>query len=199
MQELQDDIILTFQQGNEQAFEQVFEHFYEPLFIFCKYMVPVEQAEDVVADAFFKLWKLRDRWTSIANVKAFLYVTARNACFDLRRHEKIKVEKLEELSSSLAADQQELIVHAEVETEFIHRIKTEIANLPETSKAVFTLAFLEGYENKEIADRLNVSIQTVRNLKSLAVKSIRNSLIKKGLHMGLTSFMLHFLLERGDF
>lgn len=189
MQELQDDIILAFQQGDEQAFQAVFEYFYQPIFNFCKHIVPLEEAKDITAETFYKLWKMRDRWNKVVNVKAFLFVTAKNACLNFIRDEKYRTGKLQEIANS-QAKQEELFALSELQSGLMYHIRSEIENLSENCRNVFVLAYLENYTNQEIAGQLQLSEQTVKNLKSLALKNIRAGFLKKGLDMTLVSFFL---------
>ena len=189
MRELQDDIILAFQQGERTAFDAIYDQLHKPIITFCKYMVPVEDAEDITADIFFKLWKSRESWDSIKNIKAYLYISARNACFNFLKQQKSKSEKHKEIGA-LMARKEELILRSELESELIYRIKQEIENLPPRCKTVFNLSYFEGYQNPEIAEKLSISTQTVKNLKADALKAIRTSFLKKGLQVNLIVLML---------
>jgi RNA polymerase sigma-70 factor (family 1) len=190
MQQLQDDIILAFRQGDIKAFDVIYDRMYQPLITFCKYMVTAEEAEDILADIFFKLWKLRDKWDSINNVRAFLYMSAKNASLDVIKSKKTREEKQAEISLIMEREQ-ELVLQSEMESELIFRIKQEIQNLPEKCRTVFTLSYFEGYKNPEIAEKLSLSDQTVKNLKAAALKAIRTSLLKKDLQVGSILLILH--------
>lgn len=192
MRELQDDMVLAFRQGDIKAFDAIYDHFYDPLLTFCRYMVTAEEAEDVLGDIFFKLWKLRDKWDSITNVKAFLYMSARNACYDLIKAKKTREEKETEISL-LMEREQELVLKSEMESELVFRIKREIENLPETCKRVFTLSYFDGYKNPEIAEKLRLSDQTVKNLKASALKAIRIALLKKDLQVNIIFLFIHIV------
>jgi RNA polymerase sigma-70 factor (ECF subfamily) len=189
MDDLQDDIVIAFQQGDRSAFNAIYWHLRKPIITFCKCMVPVEDAEDITADVFVTLWKLRAQWDSIRNIKAFLYVTARNACFNFLRQQKTKSDKEKELALILEREQ-ELILQSEIETELISLIKREMDELPATCRTVFSMSFLEGFENAEIAQRLNISDQTVRNLKSIALKTIKKNLAERGLQLSAVMLLI---------
>jgi RNA polymerase sigma-70 factor (ECF subfamily) len=197
MRELQDDIVLAFKQGDKTAFDAIYHHFYQPILSFCKYMVTVEEAEDILAETFFKLWKLHQSWESINNIKAFLYMTARNACFDLIKSKKTREEKQKEIALVMEREQ-ELILQSEMESELIFRVKQEIESLPGKCKEVFTLSYFEGYKNPEIAEKLSISDQTVKNLKAAALKAIRTALLKKDFQVSTMFFILHLVRQLGE-
>lgn len=192
MQELQDDIVLAFRQGDLKAFDAIYDQMYQPILTFCKYMVTVEDAEDILAEIFLKLWKLRDKWDSINNIKAFLYMSARNACFDVLRSKKTREEKQTAIAS-LMEQEQELVLQSEMESELIYRIKREIDNLPGNCRTVFTLSYFEGYKNPEIAEKLNLSDQTVKNLKAAALKAIRTALLKRDLQVNIVLLIIYLV------
>lgn len=192
MQELQDDIILAFKQGDRGAFNAIYDQMNKPILTFCKYMVPVEDAEDITAEIFFRLWKSHQTWDSINNIKAFLFISARNACINFIRQQKVRSAKNKEIEV-LMSESENMVLRAELESELISRIRQEIENLPPSCKKVFTLSYFEGYKNPEIAEKLSISDQTVKNLKTMALKMVRTSILKQGLQVNLLALMLQIL------
>lgn len=192
MQELQDDIILAFKKGDTDAFVAIYHHFYQSIFTFCKYIVPLSEAEDITSETFLRLWKTRDKWDSITNVRAFLYVSARNVCFDYLRFQKTRTSNQKELAY-LLENEHDHILYSEIEAEIIKQVKKEIENLPENCKEVFRMYFFEGKKNPEIAEKLSLSDKTVRNLKSLAFKVIKTNIFVKGLQINAMVFLLRVL------
>jgi RNA polymerase sigma-70 factor (family 1) len=190
--ELQDDIILAFRQGERSAFEAIYGQLYDPIITFCKYLVTAEDAEDITSEVFFGLWKSREKWDSIINIRAFLYVSARNRCLDLIKHKKLKTEKQKEIAF-LYQREQELVLQSEMESDLITRIKQEIDNLPDRCKEVFTMSFIEGYKNPEIAEKLSISSQTVKNLKVTALKALRITFLKKDLQVNMITVLIQFV------
>lgn len=189
MQHVQDDNILAFRQSDETAFDALYNQLSDPLITYCKNFVGFEDAQDVAAETFYKLWKSKDTWNSINNVKSFLYTVARNSCLDLLKHQKRKVEKQKQIASLIAKDQKAILL-SEIESDLISQIMLEIENLPERSKAVFKLSYLDGYETAEIAEKLNISTRTVFNLRSMAVKAIKTAVFKKGLQVNMVALMM---------
>jgi len=198
MENLRDDIVISFSQGDETAFDAIYYDFSPQLITFCRNLVPLEDAEDIAAETFFKLWRMRTRWDSFNNIRAFLYVTARNACFDLLKHRKRKAEKEKRILADLMAEEQKTILYSEIESELINQIMAEIENLPENCKAVFKMSYLEDYETAEIADKLHIASQTVFNLRSMALKAIKTAIFKRGLqldtNMNIISLLTFFYL-----
>ena len=182
MQDVREDILFAFKQGDLNAFDGIFDQFRKPIIRFCKCMVSIEDAEEITADVFVKLWKTRDRWDNIQNIKAFLYMSARNACFDFLKSKQSKTRS-REIITDILDKEQEYILQSEIESELIILIKQEIERLPDTCRTVFKMSYFEDLQNSEIAQKLNISYQTVANLKSLALNTIKKNLKTRGLQL----------------
>jgi RNA polymerase sigma-70 factor (family 1) len=192
MQDIPDDIILAFRQGDVSAFDGIYDRFRKPIITFCKGIVPIEDAEEITTDIFVRLWKSRDRWDNIINIKAFLYISARNACFDFLKAKKTK-PKIQEIIEELLENEPEYILQSEIESDLVTLIKREIDNLPDTCRTVFTMSYFDDLQNAEIAQKLNISYQTVANLKSLALNTIKKNLKTSGLQLSAILLLIHIL------
>ena len=192
MQHHKEDLVARFTKGEVAAFNEVFKEYYHRIFVFCKYLVPVEDAEDITANIFIRLWQLRKDLGSIENIKAFLYLSARNACFNKLRDMKARA-KIERELAEMMAREENLVSLSETESDVLLRIKKEIDKLPDNCKQVFTLSFFEGYKNPEIAEKLSISEKTVRNLKSLALKTIKAVFLNKNMQLSFFALIMHKL------
>ena len=73
------------------AVKFLFEHYYVPLVIFAKnYLPDIEDCKDVVQGIFLHIVENREKFTSIDNLKAYLYQTTQNRCLKQLRHEGVK-------------------------------------------------------------------------------------------------------------
>ncbi len=188
MQDVQGDINLM-KQGDKEAFNSLYNLLSDQLITYCKNFVGLEDAQDIAAETFFKLWKSKDAWGSINNIKGFLYVSAKNACLNFLKHQKVKEEK-QKYIADLIAKEQKAVLLSEIESELINQILYEIESLPENCKAVFKMSYLDGYETEEIAEKLNITPRTVFNLRSIALKAIRSAVLKRGLQINLVTLMV---------
>ena len=171
-------IIAGFQQGSKEAFAEVYNAHYSRLYAFIKKLVDdKEEAQDITTETFVKLWKLHANFNTAENIKAFLYITARNACMDFLRYRQRQMTNKQEFG--YVQLQQEGAVSAsndEIKTLVLHHIHNEIENLPAQCKRIFKMAWLEGRKNAEIASAMNLTEQTIRNQKARAVKILRLAL-----------------------
>lgn len=168
------DIISALRNGDDKALSKVYDLFYGALYYYVQRIVDnTGEAEEITADSFVKFWKQRTDFQSLENIKAFLYVTARNACYDLLKSKKKQASHKEQLSYLTFQPEEDKIVHDEIKAEALKQILLEIENLPHQCRKVFKLSYILGFKNREIAEQLGLTLQTVKNQKTRAVKMLR--------------------------
>jgi len=185
MEQPVDDLISQFNHGDAEAFTSIYNRFYAKVYYFVKRFIPErEDAEDITADVFVKLWNLRANLQTINNIEAFLYITGRNACLDFLRHIQRRNLRQKELIRSLLQEPEEGGLEEDVKTLVLQAIHAEIEKLPRSCRTVFKMAYLDGMSNSEIAASLDINNQSVRNFKLRAVKLLRIALLNKNMLVG---------------
>ena len=140
---------------NSQGFKRFFELYFEPVYRFVrKYTEEDAIARDITQDTFIRLYERRRDFDVPEKAKSFIYITARNLCLDHLKHQKIKQQYQQTQSVSKAEDPDTLP--------------------PQTRKII--LLGLNGKNNNEIAETLNISVNTVKSLKKSAYTSLREQL-----------------------
>lgn len=163
-------------EGNKEAFKVLFELYYNKLLYFAQsYISNKEDAEEIIQDVFVKIWEKRKRITT--NINGYLFKTTKNACLDYLRSKRYKLAisdnmlQLEALINFHAlSDKDSLSV---IEKELEQKILAGIELLPEKCKQVFVKSRIDGLKNSEISDELDISIKTVENHISKAIKHMR--------------------------
>lgn len=157
----------------EQEFHDIFNKYYVPLCSFASnYADEPNQSADIVQDIFVKLWQIRNDFFYLHQVKAFLYTAVRNKALNELEHSKVVSEYAQKVLNKKTDD----FFHDVVVEEETYRILADaIDKLPSQMKAIMRLA-LEGEKNADIATQLNVSVETVRTLKKMAYKKLREFL-----------------------
>ena len=151
---------------DEQEFHNIFKEYYAALCSFAfQYMEDADMSADIVQDVFAKLWQIRD---DLHQVKAFLYTAVRNHALNELEHSKVAHEYEQKI---IAKKADAFFRDAIVEEETFRILSEAIEKLPTQMRAIMQLA-LEGKKNAEIAERLNVSPETVHTL----IKSFVHSL-----------------------
>ncbi|HEV8283846.1 MAG TPA: RNA polymerase sigma-70 factor [Chitinophagaceae bacterium] len=174
-------ILAAFKNRDAKAFAHIFKLHRKALVYFADRIIGVRQeAEDIVADSFMKLWARHADFESMPAIKSFLYVVTKNACFDFLKYSK-KVSASQKEFSYWAGDKEVEILHLMYKAELLAELDREIQLLPPKCRNIFQLAFYEGLNTMEIAAKLGLSDQTVRNQKAKAVQIIKAAFFKKNL------------------
>lgn len=154
-------------------FKTIFKENYRPMVYFAdKIIANKEQAEDIVSEAMVKLWQRIDSFPNQTAVKSFLYLIVRNECFNYMKQQKRLFKKQSGYfvwSDDVEKDISYLIMKAETLNEITKMIET----LPWRKKQVCKMAYMEGMAVDEIANKLNISIQTVWNLRALSINYLK--------------------------
>ncbi|RBL91775.1 RNA polymerase sigma factor [Chitinophaga flava] len=164
------------QQGNSDAFYYLIRVYFP---IFCeisrKMVQDAHAAQDITHNIFIKIWESSSRFTDFDAIKKFLYVSVKNASLNYLRskqREKVRHETfMYYQEDNMLADTGE-IIHAEL----MAAVRRAIEQLPDKMRRVFILSYVEQLSNEEVADRLQLSNQTVRNQKSRALLILRSIL-----------------------
>jgi RNA polymerase sigma-70 factor (ECF subfamily) len=182
MQEDNTGVINKFREGDNNAFSIVYRLHYVSLWHFAHYLIDNKaDAEDIVANAFFKLWKQCATFNSLDRIKPFLVVVTRNACCDYLKHNKVKKAAREEFIY-LQERSEDSIQATIMKGEILQKAIDQIELLPEKMRQIFKLSFLnEGMSNAEISLALNISENTVRVQKANAYRYLKINLRKTGM------------------
>lgn len=142
-----------------------------------KFMQDLDEAKDIVQEIYVKLWNMRKDLDKYNSVEALAMRMTRNLCLD-----KIKLKKTVSINSiykeESSNDDSKQDKHSEVNTAFL-RAKTAIERLDEPQKTIMNLRDIEGYDYEEIAQILNMNVNTVRVSLSRARKKVREFLLNK--------------------
>ena len=180
MEQPDNDIITRFNRGEALAFTAVYNEYYPAIYYFVRrFIADREDAEDITADVFVKLWKMHANLESIANIKAFLYVAARNTCIDFLRYTRRQNENRKKLLYLLEQEPSEGPLQDDLWTEMLQYIYKEIDKLPRSCRKVFKMSYLEGRSNSDISKALHINPQSVYNHKQRAIKLLRLALFDK--------------------
>ncbi len=173
MDEGSQDRFSAFQKGDEHAFRVYYEKYYHALCLWVLRMIKDETfMHDMVQEAFISLWKARETIESELHLKMFLYQAVRHRCLNYLKNKKIENRCKKEY---LALQEEAYFEQVVLEEEVYRLVIQEIQALPEEQRRVIEL-HLEGKNNMEIADLLQVSVNTVKTHKARARKVLKNKL-----------------------
>lgn len=125
-------------------------------------IVPPADVEDIVQDTYVKLCSIEDKDPKKYN-KSFLYTVAKNLALDhLKKADNKLTDKVEDESEYHTEDSDKLFDEAVTNEQFGHFCKT-VQQMPAQSRKIFVLRKVYGFSQQEIADQLEISVNTVSN------------------------------------
>ncbi|MEO9481926.1 MAG: RNA polymerase sigma-70 factor [Ekhidna sp.] len=171
-------LLELLKKGDAVALETIFRLYYDKLLHLSKnYLTYEADAEEIVQNVFLKLWEQRDKLKNISSINSYIYIMTKNSCMDYLKHEKVKRGYLDQnLQNKSAINYQFLKDEAAsllLENELEQKILESAELLPEKCKEVFMKNKMEGLKRAEIAQELGISLKTVDNHISKAVKHMR--------------------------
>ena len=168
---------IAFQEGEEKAFDHFFRQYFAALVTFARnYLADEEQCRDLVQDCFIRLWENHAIMDKQDRIRSFLYTVVRNKCIDAIRRSKVHTAR--EAKFNYLADQWEPEeVDNLIRVETMNQLYASIDELPEQTRRVFKLFYIEGKKNDEIAKLLNVSYDFVRQLRARGIKTLKKRLL----------------------
>ncbi|PSL42867.1 RNA polymerase sigma-70 factor (ECF subfamily) [Chitinophaga niastensis] len=168
------------EQEKEKIFKSLFELFNSRLLLFAESMLSAnEEAADLVQEAFVALWQRMDSFDNLQAIKVFLYLTVKNKCLNIFKHEKV-VRRFTD--GYMPEPEDKHIMARLIEAEVLGEVQQALTKLPAGCRNVLHLSYFEGLRNNEIADRLNISINTVKTQKARALRLMRDLLKKQPFH-----------------
>lgn len=157
-------------------FDAIYVTCYPRMIRFAKeYVLLEEDAENIVQDIFVLLWEKRDVLDIKVSLVSYLFTLVKNKCLDFLRHKMAGEEFAKEYEAKqMALEQLNCAFSSDEEVEAI--LTAAIHSLPERCREIFIKSRVKGKKYREIADELNISVNTVETQMSIALKKLRLSL-----------------------
>ncbi len=179
------ELFVRIASGNEGAFTEIYLR-YAPLLLshVSQLLDSRDWAEEIVQDVFTRLWEVRPSLSDISHPRAYIYRIASNRTLDFLRRRSLEV-KIQHRLARRQCTRTDPGIEPEVDFWSSSRLVDEAVNhLTAQKKLIYLLKNEEGYSYEEIADKVHLSKNTVRNHLADAIQFIRRYLLKRGvLHM----------------
>ncbi len=158
---------------NGTQYKNVFDLHYEALYGYaCSLLREETYVDDILQNIFIKLWQTRES-IKAETVKAYLYTSVRNECLNRLKH---KVVQANYAKAALAGANDAVEVVKAEEKELERKINLLTNQLPEKCATVFYMSRQLGLSYREVAETLGISVKTVENQVSKALKFLRQGL-----------------------
>lgn len=157
--------------GDPKAFAVIFETYHQKVYYFhLRKVKNALQAEELTQQTFIKLWQGRAAFSPDASLDAFCFTIARSVLIDHFRRQAAE-RKRQQLITAYVPEEIEETASGFESTDYLRAV---VSKLPPVRRHVVLLKIVEGYSNKEVAERLSISIKTVEDHYSKAVRQLRS-------------------------
>lgn len=132
-----------------------------------------EDTEEAVSQVFYRLWKYAGNYSGRGSLKSYIYGIARNAALDAAKTAPVEYEwddiDIETPENVFMKKQQEQIIHRSVD------------EMDEPDRSIFILKYFCFFKNREIAEKLNLSLKQVENRLARNKEKLKAKLLERGI------------------
>ncbi len=167
------DIIKQFETDRVLAFQRMFDCYYAPLCAAANYYIrDPDEAEDIVQQVFIRIWEKEDLVKIKTSLKSYLFVSVRNASLN-----SIKRKQHQYLNTDIAFidESAQQTLDLMLDQEKCNIIFRALDALSDQNRKVFELVYFEDLTYKQAAEKLDISVNTIKwHLKS-ALQILKNN------------------------
>jgi RNA polymerase sigma-70 factor (ECF subfamily) len=191
----EEDLFRRLSEGDVNAFTEIF-NFYEPrLYPFVLKMTKSENiAEEVVQEVFIKLWTNRVSLARIENPGGYIFRAASNQTITHLRS-KARQMSLAKAVAHSGGEESNITEESLQLKELQSLVHEAVEQLPPQRKLIYTLSRQKGLKNDEIAEQLGISISTVKNQLTEALRFIKEQLKQ---HPGTPTIIIMIVMKLGE-
>ncbi len=178
LKENDEALLAAIKEGSHAAFALLVERHSSRFYaVAYRFVHQRESAEDIVQEAFLKLWQSPDIWQSEKGAKftTWFYRIVTNLCLDMRKRKSpLSIEDDMEFADTRAL-QDEALVQAREQAQ----LEKAIAALPERQRTALNLCFTQGVSNQEAADIMHINLKALQSLVMRAKTTLKETLKEK--------------------
>ena len=175
---LESDLMAAFEQGEESAYTQVFNQFFDPLYGFALKMIHNEpEAEDIVMQTFTNLFIKKRDFATLINIKAFLYISVRNSCLNYLRRVVVISESQKRYRELVEMDSN--TENVQLDMEMMIALGNSMKQLSDKNRELLDLLYIKGMKYKEVAKQLGISVETVKSQRRDTLARLRKTMPRR--------------------
>jgi len=192
-----ENLWLEVRRGDKRAFSTLFLKNYTHLYNYGRKLYnESEIVEDAIQDVFATIWQTRERLSSVTSVKAYLLISLRRRLLRMLQKERVEDpvgDNIKHIIPNIEFSGDEIMLDSRDKD--MHKALAEVLNqLPNQKKEVIYLYFYSGMDYEEIAQIMELHIQTVRNYMSMALARAKDIILEKELPQFLLSLAIFFVI-----
>lgn len=183
------ELFLMIAEGDEVAFRQLFQAYAPQLQPVIMHLTKTTSVtEDIIQETFLRLWISRDKLPEIENPRSWILRIVFHQSFSWLRRQAIHHKALGAMplhENAVSTTEEEVIYHSVVKT-----IAEAVQQLPAQAKRIYLLSRERGLKIPEIALKLGLSPNTVKNSLVRSLRSIRERIEQAGHYLPLLLLLL---------
>ena len=163
--------------GKAEAFASVFDRYHRLLYTLAyRYLKSGPEAEDAVQHTFMRLWEQRETFDFSEGLRSLLFTILKNYILNELRHRSLVFEKLYEMAQQVNDEDEDAFLTRFEHGELRKSLRVAIDKLPPQKQKICLLKIEYGLSNQEIADRMGITVPTVKSHYTQAIKALRNAI-----------------------
>jgi RNA polymerase sigma-70 factor, ECF subfamily len=167
-------LVLELKKGNIPAFERIFSLYHKRIYNFCLHLFqPSDKAEETVQKVFVALWEQQEQVDENKPIASYLYAIARYMVYQEFRYQVYKKAAYDHFVQK-SIDLNESTNDEVLYNELLSFLESVIEELPERQREIFKLSRFSGLTYKQIADKLNITENTVDTQIRRALDFVRD-------------------------
>jgi RNA polymerase sigma-70 factor (ECF subfamily) len=168
-------LVTRAQDGDTEAFAEVYDHFFLPIYRYTAFRAPREMVEDLVSDVFVKAWEKLHTYKARADIPfgAWLFRIARHTVIDAYRTQRQFDEIPEEVADLDPMNRADAATRS---AELLEAVQGALARLPRRYRDVLLLSYVSELPHSAVARVLRMSEGGVRILKFRALRKLKQLL-----------------------
>lgn len=171
-----EDLMQEIKADNMFAFDVLYKKYVKKVYKFgYSILKSTVEAENLMQDVFLSLWENRHKVEKDSSIKSYVFTITYNSAISTLR-KKVRESEFVEYLKSLQEIREEPVDAGLEYKELTNKLENIINELPRRQKEVYLMHRIEGLKYIEIAKLLNISVNTIENHMSRALKTIREKL-----------------------
>ena len=175
------DLMTAVAEDNPAAMELLYDRYNRPVFSFAyRMMGDSDSAEDLMQEVFLRAWRRASRFSGLRGtlISWLLSITHNMAIDEIRKRQRRpqKAESSEpDLLMNSLRDRDEAIEEVVLASENGQVIRSAINEIPDNQRIVLELGYFRGMTQREISEKLDVPLGTIKTRMRLALKKLQDS------------------------
>ena len=171
----EEEILNALRRKDRAAYRCLFDLYFEKMVLFAEYfLLDRQESEDMVQEFFLALWNRQEiALVQPSRLRSYLFTQVRNRCLNRLKHLNVEDRHMQWLRE---AQEYADIPDVEIDEQLVARVYEAIDELPQQARAIFKRCVIDGKKYREVAEEMDISVNTVNTQMKRAYKYLRTKL-----------------------